>query len=115
MNTPIQPLTSTRSCMALGLCQQRKPACAGCDHGQQFWRFAPANRPIEVMPITIDGPYHPASQVQRAQRFWLRHETSLLLAAAFILSVALVAVIGFALGYTNPVRLWSALQLWWAK
>jgi hypothetical protein len=115
MNTPIQPLTSTRSCMALGLCQRRKPACAGCDHQQQFWRFAPANRPIDVVPIQVDGPYQPASRLQRAQRFYQRHETSVLITLLFVLTVVLVGLVGFTLGYGNPAKLWSALQVWWAK
>lgn len=112
---PIQPLTSTRSCMALGLCQQRKPACQGCDHGQQFWRLRPAPRVIDVIPIDIDGPYQPTSLVQRAARFYVRHETRILLALLFVLAVAAMAIAGFFLGYTHPASLLKALQVWWAK
>lgn len=115
MSTPIQPLTSTRSCMALGLCQQRKPACQGCDHGQQFWRLRPAPRVVDVMPITVDGPFKNASLVQRARRFYQRHESSVLITLLFVLTVVLVGLVGFTLGYGNPAKLWSALQVWWAK
>lgn len=115
MNAAIKPLTSTRSCMALGLCQQRKPACQGCDHGQQFWRLRLAPRVVDVMPITVDGPFKNASLVQRAQRFYVRHETRILLGLLFVLAVAAVAITGFFLGYTQPASLLKALQVWWAK
>ncbi|QDL55921.1 hypothetical protein [Rhodoferax aquaticus] len=52
--TPIRATSRTpRTCLELGLCQNRKPACADCEV-----------RPMPFAPGVIDGPYRRQSPVR---------------------------------------------------
>ena len=69
----------SRSCVSLGMCQSRKPACDGCT-----WQLAPG---------VIDGPHHR----KPARKSWAATIGTALLAAALLASLALT--IGLASGY----------------
>lgn len=103
----IRPLASTRSCMELGLCQRRAPACAGCDHQNGFWNFtqqlmAGGQRTgLRPIAIDVDGPHRPLTRWYRA-RVWLRRRWLVVLLAsgyAVIVAFAIAVLIGILEGW----------------
>ena len=54
-----------RSCMELGVCQSRTPACNGCDHPARE-KLATPPAPMRLAPGVIDGPYRRETSAGRA-------------------------------------------------
>lgn len=118
---PHKPLTSTRSCMALGLCQERQPPCEGCTWAEDR-RTRRQNVPFfHFAPDTIDGPHQRADLGTRVSRFWEHRGVHLLIAACLaIMLVWCIVLGGLLLGITdvlpklNPVPRffnWAAQHL----
>lgn len=74
-----------RTCLDLGLCQSRTPACPDCDHP---WRLAPG---------VIDGPFQSPRHQIRVGR-WIKVDKFLAYLAVMVIASALL---GFLLGYIS--------------
>lgn len=112
---PVPPLISSRSCMELGLCQRKKPACLDCEHDSAW-----------CAPISMEGPFHPKTLASRLRhrlaRLWARHWGVLVVWGCMTLALAWCAVLtSFAIGYAQRrsgdfswAQLMQASQTAWA-